>query len=130
MTLEVIIRKKEFLARYLEDLKKYESYSFKEFMEDHYAIERLLELLVTVSCDIIFHLLTEKGEETPLSYRTAFLRAGEISLFSNDLALRLAQAAGMRNILVHGYEEIDFDIVYQSIPQAIKDYSLFLIKIE
>lgn len=130
MTSEVFIRKKELLINYLNDLKEYKNYSYEEFMENHYAIERLLELLVSVSTDIIFHLLTQRGEEIPTTYRTAFLRAGEISLLSEDLAFRLAQAAGMRNILVHGYEEIDYKIIYQSIKQAIVDYSQFLVEVE
>jgi uncharacterized protein YutE (UPF0331/DUF86 family) len=130
MTIAVLNRKKAFLINYLEDLQKFENVTFEEFMDNHYAIERLFELLVGVSCDIIFHLLNERGEETPTTYRTAFLRAGEIALLSNDLAQNLAKAAGMRNILVHGYDEIDFNQVYQSLRQAIKDFSLFLIEIE
>jgi len=130
MTIDVFNRKKEFLAKYLEDLKEYENVTFEEFMAEHYAVERLLELLVRVSRDLIFHLLSEKNEEIPTSYKSAFLRAGEVSLISHDLAQKLAKAAGMRNILMHGYEEIDFKIVHQSIQAAIKDYSLFLIEIE
>ena len=130
MTSEVFIRKKELLINYLNDLKEYKNCSYEEFMKNHYAIERLLELLVSVSTDIIFHLLSQRGEEIPTTYRTAFLRAGEISLLSEDLAFRLAQAAGMRNILVHGYEEIDYQIIYQSIKQAIIDYSQFLVEVE
>jgi len=130
MTAEVVSRKKELLIKYIDDLKTYEKCSFEEFMEHHYAVERLIELLVAVSSDIIFHLISQKEEEIPTTYRTAFLRAGELSLISKDLAHRLAQAAGMRNILVHGYEEIDFNIVYRSIKLAIEAYSQFLIEIE
>ena len=46
------------------------------------------------------------------------------------MAESLAKAAGMRNILVHDYGEIDYEIVFKSIKQAIQDYSLFLIEIE
>lgn len=130
MTIAVLNRKKAFLINYLENLQKFENVTFKEFMDHHYAIERLLELLVGVSCDIIFHLLAERGEETPTTYRTAFLRAGELMLINKDLAQNLAKAAGMRNILVHGYEEIDDKQVYQSLKQAVKDFSLFLVEIE
>jgi uncharacterized protein YutE (UPF0331/DUF86 family) len=130
MTSEVFNRKREFLVKYLTDFKKYEHSTYEQFLADHYAVERLFELLVSVSSDILFHLLSERGEEIPTTYRTAFLRAGEISLINKDLSERLAKAAGMRNILVHGYEEIDFTIIHQSIKQAIKDFSLFTIEIE
>jgi len=130
MNSEVINRKKELLLKYLEDLRLYENCTFEEFMKNHYSIERLLELLVMVSNDIIFHLLSKRGEEIPTTYRTAYLRAGEISLINQTLAESLAKAAGMRNILVHDYGEIDYEIVYKSIKQAIHDFSLFLIEIE
>jgi len=130
MTSEVVARKKELLIRYIKDLKAYENCSFEEFMENHYSVERIIELLVAVSSDIIFHLISQKQEEIPTTYRTAFLRAGELSLISNNLALKLAEAAGMRNILIHGYEEIDFNIIYNSIEQAIHDFSQFLVEIE
>jgi len=128
--MEVFNRKKELLIRYLDDLKKYENYSYQQFMENHYSIERLLELIIMVSSDIVFHLLSEKGEEIPTTYRTAFLKAGELSLISKDLSERLALSAGMRNILVHGYEEIDYNIIYRSIKESIKDFSRFLFEVE
>ena len=130
MTIEVFNRKKELLIKYLDDLKKYENYSYQQFMENHYSVERLLELIIIVASDILFHLLSKKDEEIPTTYRTAFLRAGELSLISKDLSERLALSAGMRNILVHGYEEIDFDIIYRSIKESIKDFSQFLFEVE
>ena len=130
MTLEVLNRKKESLIKYLDDLKKYEEHSYQQFLEDHYSVERILELIIMVSSDVVFHLISEKGKDIPSSYRSAFLKAGELSIISNDLSERLALAAGMRNILVHEYEEIDLDIIYQSIKESIKDFSQFLLEIE
>lgn len=130
MNSAVMARKKELLIKYIKDLKAHENCSFEEFMEDHYSVERIIELLVAVSSDIIFHLISQKEEEIPTTYRTAFLRAGELSIISTVLAQKLAEAAGMRNILIHGYEEIDFNIIYKSINQAIHDFSQFLIEIE
>jgi uncharacterized protein YutE (UPF0331/DUF86 family) len=42
------------------------------------------------------------------------------------LSKRLALSAGLRNILVHEYEEIDYSILHDSIPAAIADFSKFL----
>ena len=75
-------------------------------MEKHYEIERILELLIMTASDVIFHILSVQGEAVPISYRTAFLRAGEMGIISKDLSKSLALSAGLRNILVHEYEEI------------------------
>ncbi len=97
-------------------------------MESHYTIERILELLVITSSDLIFHLLSQKENLVSSSYSSAFLRAGELGIINNELANSLAKAAGMRNILVHGYEEIDYKLVYKSIKQAIEDFGKFLVE--
>ena len=95
-------------------------------MEKHYEIERLLELLVMTASDIVFHLISAKGEPAPTSYKAAFLRAGEMGIISEDLSRSLALSAGLRNILVHEYEEIDYSLVHKSIPVAIRDFTIFI----
>jgi uncharacterized protein YutE (UPF0331/DUF86 family) len=130
VTSEVLNRKKEMLIKYLEDLKVYQDSTYNEFIKNHYAIERILELLVIVSCDIIFHLISQQEHEIPTTYRTAFLRAGELNIITKALSSRLAEAAGMRNILVHDYGDIDYSIVHQSIKHALNDFPKFLVEID
>lgn len=115
------------MAEFLEELEQYEGINFEEFKEKHhYAIERLMELLVIYASDIMLHLLTEQGEEMPMTLRTVFLRAGELQILPTALAQRLADAAGMRNLLVHAYAKVDMRIVYDSINQALLDFSQFV----
>ncbi|MBI4849167.1 MAG: DUF86 domain-containing protein [Nitrospirae bacterium] len=92
----------------------------------HYEIERILELLVMTASDMVFHLIAAKGELTPASYRAAFLRAGEMGILSKKLSKNLAQSAGLRNILAHEYEEVDYTIVHKSIPVAIRDFTTLI----
>ena len=125
MSPEVKNRKLEKLVRYLADLKRHEDANFEVFMKNHYEVERLLELLNEVSSDLIFHELAKKNR-TPDSYRAAFLDAGEQSILSKSLAKNLALAAGMRNILLHEYEEIDYQLVHRAIKSAICDYGRLL----
>jgi uncharacterized protein YutE (UPF0331/DUF86 family) len=84
-------------------------------------VERLLELVVQVSVDIVAHLLAETGA-APSSYRDSFVEAGRRGLVPADLAQRLAAAASLRNILVHMYEQIDYDIIADSIGRAVHDF--------
>ena len=126
MSPEVAQRKLGQMATYLKDLQRHEGISFELFMERHYEIERILELLVVTASDIVLHLISLRGEAAPASYRAAFLRAGENEIISAELSKRLALSAGLRNILVHEYEEIDYSILHKCIPAAIADFSNFL----
>lgn len=126
MSPEVLSKKLSSMSTYLNDLTQNKDITFDVFMDKHYEIERILELLIMTACDIVFHLISGHDEPTPATYRTAFLRAGEIGIIEKKLAENLALSAGLRNILVHDYEEIDYKILYQSIPKAIKDFTQFM----
>ncbi len=123
---DVINKKLVSVTTYLNDLLPYKDISFDEFMKRHYEIERLLELLVMTASDIIFYLISSKREPAPASYKSAFLRAGEIGIIGEELSKNLALGAGLRNILVHEYEEIDYIIVHKSIQTAIRDFTALI----
>lgn len=126
MSPEVLSKKLAALSLYLEDLKRYKDVSFEAFMEGHYEIERILELLVMTASDIVFHLLSADGEPAPASYRAAFLKAGEKGIISKELSEKLALSAGLRNILAHEYEDIDYRLLHACIPDAIKDFTTLI----
>lgn len=126
MSPEVVMKKLESISNYLNDLLPYKKIKYDEFMQKHYEIERILELLVMTASDIVFHLISDKGEPAPSSYKAAFLRAGELRIISKKLSKSLALSAGLRNILVHEYEAIDYKIVHKSIPSAVRDFTAFI----
>lgn len=97
--------------------------------EQHYQIERILELLGTASSDLLFHLLAEHGV-TPTSYRDAFAKAAEHDLLDAELSQRLQQAAGMRNVLAHLYEQIDLDLVHAAIGPALENFGRLVAELE
>lgn len=122
---DVLLRKLAYLRQLLRDLAPFEQRSRAEIEAHHYTIERILELLVGAAADLLFHILAERGR-APTSYRDAFRLAAQEGLLPGDLAGRLQQAAGMRNVLVHLYETIDYDILYASIAPALHDFALFI----
>ena len=125
MTRDVLLRKLDRLRTYVADLQPHAGKSATEVEDDAYEIERLLELIVQVSVDLVTHELGEQGI-VPETYRDAFRHAGDAGLLPTDLAASLADAAGLRNILVHVYEQIDYEIVAASIDRAIEDASRFI----
>lgn len=129
MAPEVLLRKLIYLRQLLADLAPYENASIEQVRVEHYKLERLFELLVMVSTDILFHQLTEQ-DIAPSSYRDAFRLAAEYGILPEELADRLQPAASMRNIIVHMYENIDYEILRDSIKPALQDFGQFLTVIE
>ena len=126
MSPEVLRRKLDHLRRYLADLRRHQDVSRDDFEREHYAVERLVELLVEASSSVAFHVLSIKEGTSPGSYKDAFQRLGAAGLIPVDLAGRLGKLAGMRNVLVHGYQQIDLDLVHQSIRPCIQDMEAFI----
>ncbi len=125
MAVEVLLRKLMYMRQLLRDLELFRQASFSEVVAEHYKLERLFELLVVAASDILNHLLAEQGVVAD-SYRAAFRQAGEQGMIPMELAERLQDAAGMRNVLVHLYDEIDYTILHASIVPALTDFAQFV----
>jgi len=122
---DVLLRKLTFLRQVLADLAPYEKATVAQVRADHYKIERIFELLVVAATDIIGHKLAER-QIVPDSYRQAFSLAAEQGWLPLDLAERLQEAAGMRNLIAHMYERIEYPILQQSIKPALRDFEQFV----
>lgn len=125
MAPDVLLRKLTYLRKLLEDLSPYKNASFAQVEAEHYKLERLLELMVMAATDILNHLLAERGK-TAVSYKSAFQLADQEGMIPAELSDRLQNAASMRNVLVHMYEAIDYEILHQSIPTALEDFAQFV----
>ena len=83
------------------------------------AVERMIERIVMRAIDVNEHLISElaTGERasTRLTFRDTFLMLADLGVYPNDFAERIARSAGLRNILVHDYNDVDHEIVHQSI---------------
>ena len=125
MSPEVLARKLAKLRVFLADLRPYEGASLALVEEDHYRVERLLQLTVEVATDILAHELARLGV-VPASYRDAVRKAVEEGLLPEELGENLERAVGLRNVLVHLYEDLDMEILAASVEPALNDYGEFL----
>src|SRR3989338_1251366 len=84
MSPDVTRRKLVFLTQYLNDLQKYKIVSNEKFIRNHYEIERLLQLIVEVACDINAHLVTQKNKKPPQDYFESFIELGKLGILSKS----------------------------------------------
>ncbi len=125
---EIFISKLNYLKNYYEELKCLESLSFHEYTQDKIkrrAIERLLQLIVEVACDINSLVLSKKGIVAE-SYHDSFLKMGEAEIVEKAVALKLARTTGLRNRIIHEYGEYKDEVVYKNIAIFIEFYGKYL----
>lgn len=78
------------------------------------AAEHALQLAIQTCIDVGAHLISELGLPAPDDYRGVFESLAPAGLDA-DLGQRLGAAAGMRNILVHGYLDVDDEVIWQAL---------------
>ena len=66
---------------------------------------------------------------TPESYGDAFRRLADAGLLERDLAQRLTQAAGFRNLVAHAYEGLDMKRVHRAATEGPADLRAFLARL-
>jgi len=126
---DLILSKLLKIKNYIQELKTFSNITFEEYKRDFIkkrAVERLILLLVEVATDINSYVIVEIGKNPPTDYYDSFIKAIEIGLISKQLGEKLAPSAGLRNRLVHEYDEIKDDIVFNSINEATKLYTTFI----
>lgn len=134
---EFVRRKLELIAEDLERLAQFRDETMESLTSDDLkmaAVERFLERIVMRAIDINEHLLSElgsgAGRSTRLTYRDTFLMLVELGAYPKDFAVRIARSAGLRNILVHDYNDADRSIVHGAVRACLEDYHAYLQYIE
>lgn len=115
-------RKLAFLRQFLTDLEPYTRLDAKGRGREHYAIERLLQLLCESAADIGLQFLKARGYGLASSYREVFEALAQLEVLPRDLAQELTDACAMRNLLTHLYDTIDLTRVAAAIEPALDLY--------
>jgi uncharacterized protein YutE (UPF0331/DUF86 family) len=117
------------MLKYIHRLQEFESVTEEEYLNDfdlQLISERLIQLLVEAATDISSYLLVELHQVTPSTYVDSFILAGQNGIITQDLAATLSKSGGMRNRLVHNYDEINHKIVFLAISRALEEYSIYI----
>ena len=71
------------------------------------------------------HVIADRGWQQPRTYRDAFTILAEHGILTTSLADRMAGWAGLRNILVHLYLEVDHERLYTILQEELEDLESF-----
>lgn len=125
-----IIRKVKLIHEELSHLEELSNFSVEEIAADYKKtaiVERLLEKIITRAIDINQHIIAEmgKGTERVRGYGDTFLALSQLGVYPQEFAQQIAPSAGLRNRLVHEYNELEQGIIYRSINEALEQYTKY-----
>lgn len=80
---------------------------------------------VQLCVDIAAHLISEDDGAPPDTMAEGFDRLREMGVLPDALARRLKGAVGFRNVAVHAYRSIDWQIVHSITHERLDDFRQF-----
>ena len=125
----LITRKMSLILEDLAAMTRLSHLSREQYLTDSIneaLAERYLERAIGRMIDVNFHLVTESGHAPPKDYHESFVLLGTLGVMTADLAKEMAMAAGLRNRIVHEYDDIDPERVYEALPLAVRRIPLYL----
>ena len=128
----IITRHLEQLRVYLERLAELRQHPRTTLQNDWHIqsmVERNLQLAIEVVISVSEQVIASLSLPTPESGREALSALADAGAIPRDLATGLQQAVGFRNIIVHQYTDIDYDLVYDALQNDLGQIEAFLIAI-
>jgi uncharacterized protein YutE (UPF0331/DUF86 family) len=84
-----------------------------------------LERAVQLCVDIAAHIVADLKQPAPMSMSESFDRLRDEKIITEATAYRMKAAVGFRNIAVHAYREIDWDVVFVISTEHLDDFRVF-----
>ena len=84
-----------------------------------------LQRAVQLSVDLASHLIGDTDISQPSTMAEHFDTLNRLQVISPTLADRMKKAVGFRNLAVHSYQAIDWNIVWQICSRHLDDFRQF-----
>lgn len=128
MDREVIEQKIESLRRCVERVRQKTPATAAALESDPDAQDILtlnLTRAVQLCVDIGAYLIAAQNKAAPDTMGQTFDVLADMGVISSELAMRMKKAVGFRNIAVHNYEAIDWEITYAIVTRHVSDFAAF-----
>lgn len=88
-------------------------------------VEHTLQIAIQASIDVGLHIVSDQRLGEPRTNREVFDLLEHASVLQTDLAATLRRMVGFRNVLVHGYDDVDLEIVRDILDRRLADLLSF-----
>lgn len=98
----------------------------KDDIQNRRFVEHTLQLAIQAALDVASHVVSDLRLGEPATNRALFDLLIEAGWVPRDLGEILGDMAGFRNVLVHGYTEVDLGIVQDVVVNRLGDLEAFV----
>jgi uncharacterized protein YutE (UPF0331/DUF86 family) len=94
-------------------------------LKERRFVEHTLQIAIQAALDVSSHIVSDERLGEPRTNRELFAALARAGWIAADLASRLEAAAGFRNVVVHGYSEVDVLILRDVVEHRLGDLLAF-----
>ena len=94
-----------------------------------WMVERGLQLCAQNALDIATHIAASRGRDVP-DYASAIDELGRLGVLDREFVREFRSVAGFRNVLVHGYLDVDLNVLFELLHGRLGDFEIFAARIE
>jgi uncharacterized protein YutE (UPF0331/DUF86 family) len=126
---EVIAGKLRAMRRLLRELDRLGRVDADRFAREYatqLVVERIVSQLVDLAASVNAHVVAVEAGVPPPDIRRSFSAVAALGVIDEDLAARLAPSAGLRNVLVHAYVDLDVERLVAAVPLAAEQYGAYV----
>ncbi len=126
---ELVLRHLHALDEALTSLRAHQGRTIQELERDRderWIVERGLQLCAQNVLDVATHLAASSGRDVP-DYASALDRLLELRILPAEFVQRFRGIAGFRNVLVHGYLEVDLRVLHEVLQDRFEDFRTFAV---
>jgi uncharacterized protein YutE (UPF0331/DUF86 family) len=125
----VVTSKLRTMRRLLDELDRLGAVDAARFGREYgtqLIVERIVSQLVDLAAGINAHVLAVETGAVPPDVRRSFAAVAATGLITPELAVALAPSAGLRNVLVHAYLDLDVQRLVAAVPLAAEEYGEYV----
>jgi uncharacterized protein YutE (UPF0331/DUF86 family) len=89
-------------------------------------VEHTLQVAIQAALDVASHVVSDERLGEPRTNRDLFVLLARRGLLPAELADQLSRMAGFRNVLVHGYQDVDLAVVKDVLVNRLDDLLAFV----
>jgi uncharacterized protein YutE (UPF0331/DUF86 family) len=117
------------LRQYTTYLHEIAVQDLQEFLKDQRSIgsaRYYLQVSIETCINIANHIIATEKLRAPKDYKDSFKVLNEAGILSDDLTQVMRELAGLRNLLVHLYWDVDDQMIYDGIRSELGDFEAFI----
>ena len=126
---DLILAKASSVKRHLKRIEEKTNIDIQAFLNDIDLQESILfnlQIAIQNCIDIAAHIISDEGLGVPGSTSEMFYLLEENGYLDNIIAEKMIKANGFRNLIVHEYEKISLEQVFEIAVKDSKDINKYL----